>query len=293
MLAAFSGGRPLKTILFDARGKLRNGWWMLLFAGFVFATTFVYRPVSHALEDLGVADSWRGSLPFLLTLLATWICMRLRREPLASVGYALDRRWWRELAIGFGIGLATMAATVLLIWAIGGVRLQPDPARGVGAVADGFVLFVFAALFEENLFRGFLFQRMVAGTNAWIAQLAFALLFALAHGGNPGMQGSTEAWASLDIFLGAIMLGLAYLRTRSLALPIGLHLGWNWLQGPVLGFGVSGTEQHGWFLPVFQGKAQWLTGGAFGPESSVFAVLVDAATIALLWRWKGSVRAAG
>ena len=102
------------------------------------------------------------------------------------------------------------------------------------------------------------------------------------------MDGATKFWASLDLALGAILLGLAYIRTRSLALPVGIHLGWNWAQGYLLGFGVSGIDQSGWFKPLFQGKAEWLTGGNFGPEASVFAVIVDLVFIALLWKWKGS-----
>jgi hypothetical protein len=104
------------------------------------------------------------------------------------------------------------------------------------------------------------------------------------------MTGATAFWASLDLALGAILLGLAWLRTRSLALPIGLHLTWNWAQGSLLGFGVTGIDQQGWWQPVFTGRPQWLTGGEFGPEASVVAVCVDAVAIVLLWRWRGSVR---
>ena len=105
--------------------------------------------------------------------------------------------------------------------------------------------------------------------------------------GQDGMEGATLAWATLDTALGAILLGLAYLRSGSLALPIGIHFGWNWVQGSVLGFDVSGFGQAGWLSPELLGKPQWLSGGAFGPEASVFAVVVDTAAIALLWRWKG------
>ena len=73
------------------------------------------------------------------------------------------------------------------------------------------------------------------------------------------MQGVTKFWASLGIALAAVLLGLAYLRTRSLALPIGIHLGWNWFQGNILGFGVSGNSQRGWVQPLFHGKAQWVS----------------------------------
>jgi len=131
---------------------------------------------------------------------------------------------------------------------------------------------------------------LLAGTGATVAQLLMAALFAIAHWGNPGMEGSTQLWASIDTALGAILLGLAYLRTGSLALPIGIHFGWNWMQGSCLGFDVSGLDQAGWLLPQLLDKPQWLSGGAFGPEASVFALVVDATAIALLWRWKGRIQ---
>jgi len=278
----------LKTILFDARGRLRNGWWILVFIGFVFASRYVYSPLMHGLKRLGTPAGWFEPASFVFILLVTWACTRLRKEPLSSIGFVVDRRWFKQAAVGTAIGILTMLVVVAAIWLCGGVRFELDPARSAGALAYGFYMFTCVALFEETLFRGFIFQRMVDGVGVGIAQVALAVLFALSHWGNPGMQGATEVWASLDIGVAAVMLGFAWLRTRSLALPVGIHLGWNWMQGHVLGFGVSGTHQTGWFHPVFLGKAEWLTGGAFGPESSVFAVVVDLATLLLIWKWKGS-----
>ncbi|MEK7316115.1 MAG: type II CAAX endopeptidase family protein [Candidatus Eisenbacteria bacterium] len=281
----------LRTLFFNTAQRLRNGWWILIFIGFIALTRFAYRPLTHGLKSLGLAELWLEPASFLFTLLATWACTRLRREPLSSVGYRLNRRWFREIAWGTLFGVGTAVAVVGLIWAVGGVRFELDPARHVGTLLTGLYLFLFVALLEENLYRGFIFQRLLDGVGIWPAQIALALLFALAHEGNPGMRGSTEIVASLDLFLGSVMLGLAYLRTRSLALPVGLHLGWNWTLGHVLGFGVSGYDHAGWLQPVFQGHAEWITGGAFGPESSVFSPLVSLLMILLLWRWKGSVAA--
>jgi hypothetical protein len=104
------------------------------------------------------------------------------------------------------------------------------------------------------------------------------------------MQGVTRMWATINIGLASILLGFCYLRTRSLALPIGVHLGWNWAQGSLLGFGVSGTtDTKGLWTPIFHGKPEWLTGGAFGLEASLPCTLVCLGLIFLLWRWKGSV----
>ena len=279
----------LRSLFFGSHGKLRNGWWILIFIAFIAITRLAYKPLTHGLKDWGLPALWLEPVPFLMTLLATWGCTRLRGEPLWSVGLRLDRRWLGEVVGGALLGIGTALLVVGLICAMGGVRFELDPARSTVALPIGLHVVLFAALLEENLFRGFIFQRLLDGLGTWPAQIAMAGLFALVHWGNPGMQGSTEIVASLDLFLGAVMLGLAYLRTRSLALPVGLHLGWNWAQGQLLGFGVSGHEHAGWWRPVFQGRAEWLTGGSFGPESSIFSPLVSLLMILLLWKWKGSV----
>jgi membrane protease YdiL (CAAX protease family) len=279
------GEARVRKILFDADHKLRNGWWALVFLLIVFATTRVYTPLSHGLQSLGVAKDWLHPGPVLMVLLATWACTRLRRERLSSVGLRLDRRWARDFAWGCALGFGSLLLAAGGIVAIGGVRFELDPARSVDNLLFGLYLFASVSVLEELLFRGFLFQRLVAGLGTWPTQLALAGLFAVAHWGNPGMEGATKAWATIDIALAAIMLGVAYLRTRSLALPIGLHLGWNWSQGYLLGFGVSGIDLTGWLHPVFQGMPTWLTGGEFGPEASVFGVLADLAMLAIVWRW--------
>ena len=284
-------GQVVKHVFLNKQGRLRNGWWLLVFIAFVALTRFAYRPVTHGLKDLGLNALWLEPAPFVFIMLATWACLRLRRQTLADVGFHLDRRWVGQFAAGAGFGLLAMMAIAGLILAAGGVRFELDANASFAGLVRGLYVFLFVALFEEALFRGFAFQRLVEGLGAWPAQIAVALLFALGHFGNPGMHGATEVWATLDLMLGAILLGLAYLRTRSLALPIGLHLGWNWTQGALLGFGVSGFDQAGWLQPIFLGKPEWLTGGTFGPESSVCSVLVDLVSVALIWHWKGTVRA--
>ena len=278
----------MKHLFLDSHGRLRNGWWILAFAALMLASRFAYTPISRALQAIGADTTWLDPLRFGFVLAVTWICLRMRREPLSAVGFRLDARWARELFAGAGLGIASALLVVAMIWAAGGVRLELDPARSVATLAYGAYVFLFVALFEEALFRGFVFQRLVDGAGPWVAQIALGLVFATSHWGNPDMHGATLAWASVELFLGAVMLGLAYLRTRSLALPIGLHFGWNWMHGYVMGFGVSGFEHAGWLRPVLQGAPEWLSGGRFGPEASVFAVVVDVVLIAVLRRWKGS-----
>ncbi len=282
----------MQTIFFNQDQRLRNGWWalgfVLLVAAIGYGAGFAIRGVTR----LGASKAWFEPAAFLITLLATWICLKLRKEPLTGVGFALDRRWWQELGWGTVAGAAVMLAAAGLAWAAGGVRFELDPLRSLKTLSYGFYMFLFVACFEENAFRGFLFQRLLDGTGMWVTQIALALFFAFAHWGNPGMHGATKAWATVNIALASVFLGLAYLRTRSLALPIGIHLGWNWTQGNVLGFGVSGNAEHGWVRPLFQGKAEWITGGSFGLEAGICGVAAVLIGIALLWKWKGSAGAA-
>ena len=280
----------MKEIFRDRQGSLRNGWWILAFVALFLASQPLYRLVSRTMQQHGLNGAWLSPLPVAFLILVTWACLRLRGESLSTVGLQLDRTWVRDLLSGAALGTSLILLITALIAAAGGVSFGVDPARSLRALATGAWVFAWVALLEELLFRGFVFQRLVDGIGPWPALLGMAVLFALAHWGNPGMEGATVVWATLDTTLGAVLLGLAYLRTRRLALPIGIHFGWNWAQGALLGFDVSGLDQAGWLLPELLGKPQWLTGGAFGPEASVFAVLVDAAAVIVMWRWKGSAR---
>ena len=279
----------MKRFWFNGAGQLREGWWAAVFVLVVAVLFAGFQATTPILHRLGIkAGSWVEGVMTLIALGATWICVRLRREGMASVGFKLDRRWAGELGWGVLLGAALMGVAAGLVWVAGGVTFQLDPARSLRVMASGFLMFAMVGLFEESLFRGFLFQRLLAGIGVWPAQLILAAAFALIHWGNPGMAGAVKLWATADIALAAVLMGLAYLRTRSLALPVGIHLGWNWTQGNVLGFGVSGTTAHGWVLPVFHGKPDWLSGGAFGLEASLMGVIAVAIAIGLMARWKGT-----
>lgn len=277
----------MRLLFRDTAGRLRNGWWILLFLALVAATSLLYTPVSRALQAAGAGPAMLDVLPVVFLLAVTWACVRARGEGLASVGLRPDLPWWRQAAAGVAVGAGLMLAITAVIAACGGVRFAPDPDRTLALFAAGTWMYLWAAILEELLFRGFVFQRLLDGIGVWPAQLLLAALFALAHQANPDMHGPLRIWASIDIALGAVLLGLAYLRTRRLALPIGIHLGWNWMQGTALGFDVSGTDTHGWLLPTLGARPDWLTGGTFGPEASAVAVIVDLLAIAWLWRWKG------
>lgn len=283
----------MRHAFLDDQGAVRNGWKVLGF----FALMLPLGALLGGLFQL-VPASARGLVPgqwigTLSALAAAWLCLRAEGRGLASLGLRLDGRFLRDLAFGTLAGFALIALVAALVFAAGGVHWIRTPDQGAHDLLKGAWLYLAVACFEEILFRGYPFQRSVRGIGFTAAQLAFALFFALGHWGNPGMAGATKAWATLNIALAALLLALCWRRTGSLALPIGVHLGWNWTQGTLLGFGVSGTADRGWWTPVFHGRPEWLTGGAFGLEASLVCTLACGAAMIALGRWKGTAPSAG
>jgi len=125
----------------------------------------------------------------------------------------------------------------------------------------------------------------------WPAQLIIAGLFLLTHLNNPGMTGTIKVLAFINIFIASILFGISFIKTNRLAMPLGLHFMANFVQGTVLGFGVSGERESSLLTPLFNTNMQWLTGGVFGLEASIpglaFLILI---TIALHFWNKSKTR---
>lgn len=203
-----------------------------------------------------------------LILVATWLCQRLRKRPLAQVVGRPGARWARQLLTGTALGALMLLAPAALLAISGSVSWTVQPA-GAGLILSAALAMLAVAIAEELLFRGFLFQRLVGAIGPWPAQLAVAGLFLLTHFGNPGMEGWTRLIAGANIFAASLLLGLVFLKTRSLAMPIGIHWAANLVQGPLLGLGVSGNATSALLAPILEPGRAWWTGGSFGLEASV------------------------
>jgi membrane protease YdiL (CAAX protease family) len=272
----------------NGKGSVRSGWKVFGFLLVLMASglCFSVAAKSFHVPRLGmVLGVW---INLALVALASFICVGLEKRSFLDLGFHFGPRWLGEFLAGTFGGILLILLTALLVKGLGGFHWERAAGVGSRQLLTAAALFLGVGFNEELMARGYPFQRLVEGAGPWVGQLVFAALFALMHWGNPGMHGATKAWATVNIALAAILLGFCYLRTRSLALPIGVHLGWNWAQGSLLGFGVSGTTDiKGAWTPVFHGRPEWLTGGAFGLEASVICTLVCGAAILGLWLWRG------
>lgn len=272
------------SLMLNSQGKLRSGWWAAIFMGVLALLLFPSLLASqHFGRELSIAEQ-AGIL-----LAATWICQRLRRQPISEVLGRLDGVWVGQLALGCGLGAVLMLTPALVLAAGGWIAWKPNPA-GFDAFLTSLTVMAAVAVAEELMFRGFLFQRFVTGLGVWPAQILIGGLFLLTHLDNEGMQGATKVWAGINIFLASVLFGLAYLRTGSLALPIGIHFMANVTQGGILGLGVSGASEQGLLAPQLTSDLTWLTGGAFGLEASLPGLAAVVVLLVILARWRGVAR---
>jgi len=216
-------------------------------------------------------------------ILAAFIMLRwIDRRPIKLLGLALLDGWKRDFAIGLIIGMGMISLTLVILWAGDWVTLSLNELTLalLGALTKALLLFFVAALMEELLLRGYIFQAFIEGSRVWIALILLSLLFSMAHLYNP----DSTIPSSLNIFLAGVLLSVCYLKTRSLWLPTGLHLGWNWMQASFWGMGVSGYHVK-W--SVFTAEAQganWISGGNFGAEASIFATIVISVGTYFIWQ---------
>lgn len=269
----------------NAQHRLRSGWWIALFL--LVLAGLLLPLLLNARQDGGGVPIYQQAL---IVMTASVLCQGLRLQRFSELLGVFDRQWPRQWLVGAAGGAALMLLPALVLAAFGAVdwRLDGEWAARLGPTL---ALLAAAAVTEELLFRGFLFQRLIEGLGASFAQLLVAALFTLTHSEALPAHGAVRYLALMNIFLASILFGLAYLRTRSLAMPLGLHFAANALQGPILGFGVSGSDQPGLFVPRFHDAPEWVTGGMFGLEASGpgFACLLG--LTALMWRWRRSTEA--
>lgn len=200
-----------------------------------------------------------------------------------GLAYAACRRWIerapvddlapraavRELPLGLLAGFALFTAMTAIVALLGGFTVLGW--RGQGALWAMLAMAIVSGAFEEILFRGVLLRHLEALLGSWAALAITSALFGAAHLANPG-----ASWfAAFAIAVEAgILLGAAWLLTRRLWLAIGIHAGWNFTQGWVFSVPVSGGDAPLGLLITRRTGPDWLTGGDFGLEASVVAMLV-------------------
>ena len=249
-------------------------------------TMFLCVPLFLIQKALGM-EMQEGSLPsfFLERLLmligylsAAVLVLRWRNLPLSLLGMSLRGRG-KDLLAGLGIAVLLYAVgfgTSLLMGTVEIASVQWVPRDLLGTL----LFFLLVAVTEEVMLRGFVLGRMLsAGMNRFVALFLSSALFSAMHLFNPNFA----LLPFVNILLAGCLLGASFLYTRNLCFPVVLHWFWNWLQGPVLGYEVSGMDSGETLLTLRLTGSDLLTGGSFGFEGSLLCtVLLVVGTLAIV-----------
>ena len=227
--------------------------------------TLVSRAIPHANND------WLAVLVAILVaaIFVAFYCAFVRlveRRPVVAE-FALNG-WARELGAGLLGGLLLFSVVVGIIAAFGGYRvIGQNPAAVLLPVL---AISITSGVTEEIMLRGIFFRLIESWLGSWIALILSAAVFGALHLGNP--NASLLAGSAIALEAG-VMLAALYMLTRRLWAAIGLHAAWNLSQGGIYGIAVSGFKQDGILIPRVSGS-DLLTGGSFGAEASLPAIIV-------------------
>ncbi len=247
---------------------------------------------SPALPLIGATATLMG------VLLSVWLAGRfLDRRSFVEFGFHLGGGWWFDLFFGMALGAFLMTVIFLVELGFGWITvtaafrsLLPGTPFAI-AILLPTTAFVCVGVYEELLARGYQLRNAAEGLNlpfvgprnavllAWVLSSAF---FGYLHAGNPNATISS----TFNVALAGLMLGFGYVLTGELAIPIGLHITWNFFQGSVFGFPVSGLRPVGaTFLSTEQGGPTLWTGGPFGPEAGLLgpAAMILGGLLIALW----------
>ena len=259
------------------------GRFLLAALYFLLARVFARHGAIGLVPEMWVPVVEQAMLVFLLLLGYAGMAFVLDRQlkPVSRQGLPLRQGWAGEIGLGVAFGWAIAVACVLPIVLLGGIALQVSfSLSGLGWFCIDFVYFALATLAVQVAFRGYPFERAIGAIGEIPAALMLSVLYGIMRAALPG---ASYASMGVSIMLG-LLLSMAYLRTRSLWLPWGLHLGWVASRALFFGLPISGVNSHS---PLLQGDAMarlWITGGQFGLDGSWLAFFILLLAMPFLYR---------
>jgi hypothetical protein len=285
----------MNEIFINSFGRLRSGWRLAIFVGiFLLVSTvfsFIWLGISRilGLNFVGISFISFTVGNFLTTLAAVligWGCGKVLEDlPFRALGIWFAKSWLKDLLLGLGMGAFSILLAAGIAFLPGGFSFQINQTAQISAILStlggSLIIFVFGAIAEETLFRGYILQTLTRAKLAWVGILLTSLPFATAHLGNPNVS----YFSTANTVLAGIWFGAAYLKTRNLWFPFGLHLTWNWVQGAFLGIPVSGLKEltPNSILQAADSGPTWLTGGNYGIEGGFACTIALIISILLIW----------
>ncbi|MBU0495396.1 MAG: CPBP family intramembrane metalloprotease [Chloroflexi bacterium] len=292
----------LKRVLLKD-GRLHPLWRVLLYMPAYLAVLLVF--ATFALIVYGIVVSVLGNsgeinhlmageittgakLAYELASLAsivplTWLFRYfLDGQSFVSLGFR-RRGCLADTVLGVALGFVLMAIIFGVEIAAGWLRVDGLVAlpTAVVTVLAYLVIYLIVGFIEELSFRGYIFGNLRDGFGPIVAVILASLIFGVAHAGNPNFG----PVALFNIALVGMFFCYAYVATNNLWLPIAYHFSWNYCQGTIFSFPVSGISGEGLFITSLTGAPDWITGGNFGPEAGLLGTIAILASFGVVWAW--------
>lgn len=221
------------------------------------------------------------SFVFILLLFIFWVKV-IERNSLSTLGF-VKKNWLKYLGWGISLSLLQMGV-IALVYQVGGIgtfELNELSLEPILFILGLFPFWLLQGGTEEVATRGWLLTRIAARTNLPLAIAISSSLFGILHMGNAGVT----FLSVLNIILDGVLAGLLFIYTDSIWLVVAQHGTWNYVQGNLLGFQVSGTGADASIFSFTMGDGpDWLTGGAFGAEGSIITTLVLLVSLVIVYR---------
>jgi uncharacterized protein len=283
----------------DQENRLRAFWRIFTFLILYFICTLLIAFLI-SLSKPYLSSPYQQLLRYLLnasvlTALIWMMGAQIDIRSLTSFGLKLDKTWFKEFAIGVGIASGVSIFMYLTGYLFGWFEISGWGWVRVSTIPffEMFILYLLMMLcvgyYEELVFRGYIGLNLFEGFNgksgesplrgAIISIATVSILFAIAHANNPNFT----YFSLSNIFLAGIMLGWPYFFSGSLALPVGLHFAWNFVQGPVLGLPVSGIIFTSSMVQTSRVGPDIITGGKFGIEGGLMGSVALLLVVILTW----------
>lgn len=269
---------------------VKQGWiraLLFFFVGVIISGS-IASPIHTFIEEGGLGGTHTVNqslldvfLFYVINYIGILLCLwyfrtKIDEESIFTLGFKWSG-FSKDAFLGAGVAMLIVGVGTLLLYVGDNLKVYRVNLNILNLLVST-LLFILVAFVEEVVIRGYVLINLMEDMNRWLALFISAILFTLMHLGNEGIN----LLADLNIFIAGILLGVNYIYTKNLWFAIFLHFSWNFFQGSIIGFNVSGMKIDTGIMEIITNGPNEITGGLFGFEGSAFATILQLIAIVAL-----------